>query len=93
MQLWCSQRCKHYQPVKNAIQEKKYLPLNIQTPDLMNLYLQSCITQGCHSISFSKFPDFSLNFDRFPDRFGRSILAIFIRRQLKILYKYLCVLI
>ena len=39
--------------------------------------------QGCHSISFSKFPDFSLTFDRFPDRFDRSILAIFIHRQLE----------
>ena len=34
-------------------------------------------------LSFSKFPDFSLTFDRFPDRFGRSILDIFIHRQLE----------
>ena len=39
--------------------------------------------QGCHSISCSKFPDFSLTFDRFPDRFRRSILAIFIHLQLE----------
>ena len=37
--------------------------------------------QGCNSISISKFPDFSLTFDRFPDRFGRTILAILIHRQ------------
>ena len=36
--------------------------------------------QGCHSISISKFPDFSLTFNRFPDPFGRPILAIFIHR-------------
>ena len=29
------------------------------------------------------FTDFSLTFDRFPDRFGRSVLAIFIHRQLE----------
>ena len=49
-----------------------------------NLLLQ--ILQGCHSISFSKlrlFTDFSLTFDRFPDGFGRSILAIVIHRQLE----------
>ena len=39
-----------------------------------------CPTQGCHSISISKFPDFSLTFNHFPDPFGRSILAIFIHR-------------
>ena len=31
----------------------------------------------------SLFTDFSLTFDRFPDRFGRSIFAIFIHRQLE----------
>ena len=36
--------------------------------------------QGCHSISNSKFPDFSLTFNHFPDPFGRPILAIFIHR-------------
>ena len=36
--------------------------------------------QGCHSISISKFPDFSLTFNRFPDPFGRPILAIFIHQ-------------
>ena len=36
--------------------------------------------QGCHSISISKFPDFSLTFNHFPDPFGRPILAIFIHQ-------------
>ena len=36
--------------------------------------------QGCHSISISKFPDFSLTFNHFPDPFGKPILAIFIHR-------------
>ena len=39
-----------------------------------------CASQGCHSISISKFHDFSLTFNRFPDPFGRPILAIFIHR-------------
>ena len=36
--------------------------------------------QGCHSISISKFPDFSLTFNGFPDPFGSPILAFFIHR-------------
>ena len=39
------------------------------------------IQQGCYSISFSQFPDFSLTFDHFPGPFGRPILAIFIHPQ------------
>ena len=39
------------------------------------------LSQGCHSISFSKFHDFSLTFNCFPDPFGRPILVIFIHRQ------------
>ena len=49
----------------------------------VKIYQKLTIIQNCHSISFSKFPDFSLTFDHFPDRFGRSILAIFIHRQLE----------
>ena len=49
------------------------------------------LPQGCHSISISKFPDFftdfSLTFNRFPNPFGRPILAIFIHRLFEDLAK------
>ena len=37
--------------------------------------------KGCNSISLTKFPNFFLIFDLFPDHLRRPILAIFVHRQ------------